>query len=233
MTGSSVPHRVQDPPDKPPRPPLLIGLPPLLDRVGGMFHNLTSSETSPDLQAVERKLAPLFAAHDNKLYMHAALFARVVALHARRRELGLSDEQVRVLERYHTDFVRSGAKLSGTAQERYAAVMQRLADLTTRFSQNVLADESGFRLLLESEADLARIQSIWPTSIPLSNTDVVSEELLTATNGVHARPGAIGSENSVRGNSVSRSPTHSTRLNVASLSSTSKSRPSMSRTFAP
>jgi peptidyl-dipeptidase Dcp len=42
----------------------------LLDRIGGMFHNLTSSETSPALQAVERKMAPLLAAHDSKLYMH-------------------------------------------------------------------------------------------------------------------------------------------------------------------
>ena len=79
----------------------------LLDRIGGMFHNLASSETSPELQAAERALAPLFAAHESKLYMHGALFARIDALHTRRRELGLSDEQVRVLERYHTDFVRA------------------------------------------------------------------------------------------------------------------------------
>jgi peptidyl-dipeptidase Dcp len=127
----------------------------LLDRVGGMFFNLTSSETSPELQAAERALAPLFAAHESKLYMHGALFARIDALHARRRELGLSDEQLRVLERYHTDFVRAGARLAGAAQKRYAEVMQRLADLTTRFSQNVLADESGFHLVLEGEADLS------------------------------------------------------------------------------
>jgi peptidyl-dipeptidase Dcp len=127
----------------------------LLDRISGMFFNLTSSETSPELQAVERTMAPLFAAHDSKLYMHAGLFARIDALHGKRRELQLNAEQLRVLERYHTDFVRAGARLSGTAQKRYAEVMQRLADLTTRFSQNVLADESGFKLVLKSEAELA------------------------------------------------------------------------------
>ena len=127
----------------------------LLDRVGGMFHNLTSSETSPVLQAVERKLASLLAAHDSRLYMHRALFARIEALHGRRRELGLGDEQVRVLERYHTDFVRSGARMDAPGQKRYAEVMQRLADLTTRFGQNVLADESGFQLVLKTEAELA------------------------------------------------------------------------------
>jgi peptidyl-dipeptidase Dcp len=127
----------------------------LLDRVGGMFHNLTSSETSPALQAVERQLAPLLAAHDSRLYMHRALFARIEALHGRRRELGLGDEQLRVLERYHTDFVRAGARMDAAAQKRYAEVMQRLADLTTHFGQNVLADESGFQLILKTEAELA------------------------------------------------------------------------------
>ena len=127
----------------------------LFDRIGGMFHNLTSSETSPALQAVEREMAPLLAAHDSKLYMHAALFARIEALHGKRRELGLGDEQVRVLERYHTDFVRAGARMDVGGQKRYAAVMQRLADLTTRFGQNVLADESGFQLVLKNDDDFA------------------------------------------------------------------------------
>jgi peptidyl-dipeptidase Dcp len=127
----------------------------LFDRISGLFHNLTSSETSPELQAAERQMAPLLAGHDSKVYMHRALFARVDALHDERRALGLTDEQQRVLERYHIDFVRAGARLDADAQKRYAEVMQRLADLTTRFGQNVLADESGFHLVLRSEADLA------------------------------------------------------------------------------
>ncbi|MEP7300494.1 MAG: M3 family metallopeptidase [Caldimonas sp.] len=127
----------------------------LFDRIGGLFHNLTSSETSPELQAVERQMAPLLAAHDSSVYMNRALFARVDALHGQRHELGLSDEQLRVLERYHIDFVRSGARMGEAEQKRYAGLMQHLADLTTRFGQNVLADESGFQLVLESEADLA------------------------------------------------------------------------------
>jgi peptidyl-dipeptidase Dcp len=127
----------------------------LFDRIAGLFYNLASSETSPALQAVEREMASLLAGHDSRVYMHRALFARIDQLHRRRHELGLGDEQLRVLERYHTDFVRAGARMDGAAQKRYAEVMQRLADLTTRFGQNVLADESGFQLVLRSEADFA------------------------------------------------------------------------------
>ena len=125
------------------------------DRISSLFYNLTSSETSPALQAVERDMAPLLAAHDSRVYMNRPLFDRIDALHGRRHELGLGDEQVRALERYHTDFVRAGARLDGPAQKRYAEVMQRLADLTTRFGQNVLADESGYHLVLKSEAEFA------------------------------------------------------------------------------
>src|SRR5450755_3101633 len=127
----------------------------LLDRVGRLFYNLTASDTSPALQAVEREVAPLMAAHDSAVHMHRPLFARIDALHGRRGELGLSDEQLRVLERFHTDFVRCGARFGPAEQRRYTEVMRRLADLTTRFGQNVLADESAFQLTLESEADLA------------------------------------------------------------------------------
>ncbi|MGZ5891660.1 MAG: M3 family metallopeptidase [Caldimonas sp.] len=127
----------------------------LFDRISGLFHNLTSSETSPALQAIERQMAPLLAAHESRVSMDRPLFARIDALHKRRHELGLGAEQLRALERYHIDFVRAGARMGAAEQKRYAEVMQRLADLTTRFGQNVLADESGFQLVLNGEAELA------------------------------------------------------------------------------
>ncbi|HEY2188293.1 MAG TPA: peptidase M3, partial [Caldimonas sp.] len=112
-----------------------------LARVGALFHNLTSSETSPALQQVEREMAPLLAGHDSRVYSHAGLFARIDTLHSRRDDSDLDDEQRRVLERFHLDFVRNGARLAPAAQARHAAVLERLAELMTRFGQNVLADE--------------------------------------------------------------------------------------------
>jgi len=127
----------------------------LLSRVASVFYNLTASETSPALQAVQREMAAPLAAHDSAVYMDAALFARIDALYTRRDSLGLAGEQLRLLERVHLDFVRSGAQLAPAAQQRYAQVMEELAALTTRFAQNVLHDESSFQLVLTSESDLA------------------------------------------------------------------------------
>jgi peptidyl-dipeptidase Dcp len=127
----------------------------LLERVNDLFRNLASSETSPALQAVQRRMAPLLAAHSSAIHMHSALFERIAALHERRDALDLTPEQRRVLERFHVDFVRAGARLGPAEQQRYTQIMERLAGLTTRFAQNVLADESSFQLVLRGEADAA------------------------------------------------------------------------------
>lgn len=127
----------------------------LLTRLEHLFYTLSASATSPELQAAQRALAAPLAAHGNAVYMHAELFQRVDALYAERQALGLSPEQLRLLERVHLDFVRAGAKLQGAAQQRYAQVVERLAELHTQFAQNVLADESGYQMLLQGEEELA------------------------------------------------------------------------------
>jgi peptidyl-dipeptidase Dcp len=127
----------------------------LLTRISLLFGNLAGSETSPALQAVERAMAPRFAAHESSIRLHQGLFQRVAQLHERRGSLGLDEEALRLLERIHLDFVLSGATLPADARQRYAQVTQELAGLCTRFAQNVLADESGWLLRLEGEADLA------------------------------------------------------------------------------
>ena len=126
-----------------------------LARVASVFYTLTASATNAALQAVQREMAGPMAAHHSAVYTDRALFARIDALHQRRSQLGLSAEQLRLLERTHLDFVRAGAQLPDGARQRYAAVMEQLAQLTTRFAQNVLHDESSWQMQLAGEADLA------------------------------------------------------------------------------
>ena len=127
----------------------------LLSRVRELFFNLAAAETSPALQKVELEIAPKLAEHNSAIYMNAALFARINAIASQADFLGLSLEQRRLLGRVHLDFVRAGANLADAAKTRYAQLVARLAGLTTQFSQNVLADEASYQLLLKTEADLA------------------------------------------------------------------------------
>lgn len=125
-----------------------------LDRVDLVFSQLGSANTNETLQGIERDLAPIVARHWNAIFLNPALFERIDALYQKRSELGLDAEALRVLERYHLDFVRSGAKLSLADRERFAGIVERLAVLGTEFGQNVLADEQNTVFALsEAEVD--------------------------------------------------------------------------------
>jgi peptidyl-dipeptidase Dcp len=127
----------------------------MLARISHLFHNLCSSETSPELQAVERAMAPRLAAHQSAIYLNGALFARIDELHGQRDKLALAPEARRLMERVHLDFLLAGARLSSTDKTRLSAIVERLAELQTAFSQNVLHDESNWALWLTGERDLA------------------------------------------------------------------------------
>ncbi len=125
-----------------------------LGKVGGVFWNLASSDSSAELRSIERDISPKLARHYAAISLNAALFVRVAALRQRRVELTLSGEQARLLDLTYKSFVRTGALLEGAARARYAEIAETLASLELQFSQNVLADESNFVMQLD-EADLA------------------------------------------------------------------------------
>lgn len=132
----------------------------LLNKVDAVFGNLTASATNEALQAIELEMAPRLSAHWSAIAMNPKLFARLDAVYQQRDRLGLDSESLKVLERYHLDFVRAGAQLQGAARERLAAIDQRLAVLGATFSQNVLGDEEDWTLEL-TPAQMAGV----PTAI--------------------------------------------------------------------
>jgi peptidyl-dipeptidase Dcp len=125
-----------------------------LDRVSGVFYNLAGADATSAREALQRDLAPKMAAFSSEVTMNEALFGRVDALFEQRGALGLSPEEDRVLDLYHRMFVRAGARLTGAKRDRMTAVKERLAVLSTRFTQNLLADERDWFLPLDA-ADLA------------------------------------------------------------------------------
>jgi peptidyl-dipeptidase Dcp len=122
----------------------------LLDRVSRVFSNLDSSNTNPALEAIARDFAPKLAQHQMRIALDPAFFARVADLYARRDELGLAEDQMRLLERRHLRFVRAGALLGPDQRNRMAAITERLATLHTLFGQNVLHDEREWQLVLDA-----------------------------------------------------------------------------------
>ncbi|MDB5216724.1 MAG: dcp [Myxococcaceae bacterium] len=142
-----------------------------LEDAGRTFNDLevvydiwSSTMNGPEFQAVERALAPKLAAFEDEITQNAKLFARIEAVYSMpQKESLLSPEQARLTWRRYTTFVRAGAKLDAPSKKRIVAINERLASLYTTFSQNVLADEEGYVLYLDKEADLAGLPDSFRT----------------------------------------------------------------------
>ncbi|MEM9931157.1 MAG: M3 family metallopeptidase, partial [Bacteroidota bacterium] len=125
----------------------------MLYKVSYVFYNLTSSNTNPTLQDLQRELSPLTSAHYDKISLNADLFERVEAVWKDRDNLDLNAEQLRLLEDTRKGFVRSGALLDQDQKDQITAINAKISELTTAYGQNLLAETNGFELILE-EKDL-------------------------------------------------------------------------------
>ena len=122
-----------------------------LGRVLGVFYNVAGADSNSKREALQRDFAPLLSAYGSEVSENKALFARVEAVWDSRAKLALTDEQQRVLMLTRRGFVRSGAQLEGKAAEDLRAVKLRLSVLGTEFTQNLLADERNWFMVLDKD----------------------------------------------------------------------------------
>ncbi|WP_282027774.1 M3 family metallopeptidase [Ruegeria faecimaris] len=125
----------------------------MMDKVLSVFFTVAGADSNPLREELQREFSPKLAAHFSGISSNKALFQRVADLWARKDELGLTDEQARVLMLSHRGFVRAGAALEGNEDTRMQEIKARLASLGTSFTQNLLADERDWFMEL-SEDDL-------------------------------------------------------------------------------
>ena len=126
-----------------------------LSRVNTLYAVWGATMSSPDYQVVQREMAPRLAAFYDQITQNEALFKRIEAVYNSPAKAKLTPEQQRVTWLYYTNFVRAGARLNADAKKRLSAINQQLAGLFTKFSQNVLAEETDQFIVLKSEEELA------------------------------------------------------------------------------
>ena len=126
----------------------------MLSRVQSVFFNMTSAHTNPDLQNIQKEVAPLLAAHADNILLNRGLFERIDELYQRRDELGLSEEQAEVLNGHYEDAVRAGARLSREQQDRVRAINEQLSTLQTQFEDNLLAVTKERSVVVDSVEEL-------------------------------------------------------------------------------
>jgi peptidyl-dipeptidase Dcp len=126
-----------------------------LSRVQTVYAVYASTMNDERVQQVERDMEPKLAAFRDRITQNDALFRRIASVYATRTTSGLTAEQQRLTWLDYTNFVLAGAQLDAAGKARMSEINQRLAQLFTTFSQNLLAEENTPFLLLDSEADLA------------------------------------------------------------------------------
>ena len=126
-----------------------------LNRVITVYGVWGATMSGPEYQAVQREMAPRLAAFQDQITQNEALFKRVEAVYNSPAKAKLTPEQQRVTWLYYTNLVRAGARLDPDAKKRLSQINQQLAGLYTKFSQNVLAEETDQFIVLKSEEELA------------------------------------------------------------------------------
>jgi peptidyl-dipeptidase Dcp len=126
----------------------------LLTRVSTVFFNLSGTNTNDEMEKIQAEMAPKLSAHQDAIALNPKLFARVDALYAKRDQLGLDAEGKRLVERYHTDFVRAGAKLNDADKAKLKGFNAELASLQTSFSQNLLKENNKSALVVDTKEEL-------------------------------------------------------------------------------
>ncbi len=125
-----------------------------LNRVETIFGIWSSNLKTPDVAAVETAMAPKLSAFGDTITQNPKLFARIDAVYNSPDKAKLTPEQQRLVWVYWTRFVQQGAKLSPADKATFAANNEKLASLYTKFSQNELADEENYVLVLDSPNQL-------------------------------------------------------------------------------
>jgi len=126
----------------------------ILDKVSGVFFNITESNSTDTIQAISDSVAPLLSKNNDDIYLNAALFNKVKAVNDQKEQLALTQEQKMLLDRIYKNFVRGGANLDASKQVRFREVNAELALLELQFGKNQLKENEGFKLVIDNKDDL-------------------------------------------------------------------------------
>ena len=142
----------------------------ILDRVSNVFFNLNECLTNDEMVAIAEQVLPMLSKHGDAISMNPRLFERIDYVYQHRNEMNLDDQQIRVVEKYHQDFIRSGAGLTPEQQAELSQINERLSTLSLQFGNNLLKENSNYKLVIDNEADLA--------GLPQTSIDAAAEQAI-------------------------------------------------------
>ncbi|MEM9421134.1 MAG: M3 family metallopeptidase, partial [Pseudomonadota bacterium] len=143
----------------------------LLSKVSSTFGNITSTDTNDTLRTLEGEIYPILTSEYDAIRFNDDLFGRIKKVYEQKDELGLDEQDARLLELTYREFVRAGADLDTSTKARVAEINSELSSLTTEFAQNLLTATTGFQLELTSEEDLSGLSESFKAAIKDDDED--------------------------------------------------------------
>ncbi|MBI3447684.1 MAG: M3 family metallopeptidase [Acidobacteria bacterium] len=115
-----------------------------LDRVLTYWGIWGGNLSTPEFRKVQGEMAPKLAGFNSKIIQNQALFARIKKVYESPERASLRPDERRLVWLTYDRFRSNGATLEGAARARYAEINKRLAEVQTKFGNNVLGDEEGY-----------------------------------------------------------------------------------------
>ncbi|MCB2114158.1 MAG: M3 family metallopeptidase [Parvularculaceae bacterium] len=112
---------------------------------------LSSNMSTPEFRDIQQEMAPKLAEFNSKITQNEKLFARIKAVHDSAAMKKMRPDQKRLVWLVYNGFAMNGATLEGEDKARYAEISQRLAELYTKFANNVLHDEESYVTYLSED----------------------------------------------------------------------------------
>ncbi len=125
-----------------------------LGRAWNVAGHLQAVVDTPELRAAYNESLPKVSDFYTRLGADLRLFARYQALAAAVDFAGLPPARRRIVNNALRDFRLGGAELTGAPRERYAQVSARLAELSQKFSENVLDVTNAWAHFVDDEQAL-------------------------------------------------------------------------------
>ena len=119
-----------------------------LSRAWGAVSHLHSVADTPELRAAYTEGLTRVTEFYTRLGADERLYAKYKAIDANR----LNPEQKHAHSLALRNFVLSGAELTGVAKERFAAIQEEMAEVSQKFSENVLDATDQWSLVVSAEA---------------------------------------------------------------------------------
>ncbi|MCZ6766893.1 MAG: M3 family metallopeptidase [bacterium] len=152
-----------------------------LNRAFAYYGIWRNNMSTPESRDIATELAPKISAFNSKITQNEALFARIKAVYEGDEMKTLRPDQQRLVLLTYEGFARNGATLENDAKKRYAEINERLAEIHTNFSNNVLADEENYVLYL-NEKQLSGLSEAFIKSMATAATEREHEGEYAVTN---------------------------------------------------